>query len=304
MTDRSVFKMATVVRRTGFSPAVLRAWERRHGLLHPERTEGGHRLYTADDLRVLESVRDLLGAGRTIGEIARLGRRQLLSALAPRPAEVGGSGNARFASWRRGMVDAAVALDGSRLERTLDETFARVSVSEAIEQVVVPAMEQLGELWRQGRCSVAGEHMASAKVAGRMLKLLQIADRSANTSAPASVAACLPDEQHQLGSLVAAYCLGRYGFRVTYLGPSMPLADLEETCRVLRPDVVCLSVSRESLLRTHQPRLLELVRRSPSSVRFVLGGSGVVGAEQPALAEEGVKVVGTIREFEAVLRDR
>ena len=59
-----LFKMRTVTRRTGFSPALLRAWERRHGLLEPRRTEGGHRLYTEADLQVLLGVKSLLDEGK------------------------------------------------------------------------------------------------------------------------------------------------------------------------------------------------------------------------------------------------
>ena len=73
------YKIGTLAKRTGFSHAVLRAWERRFGLLEPERGEGGHRLYTDDDLRVLQRVRMLIDEGRSIGEIARPGRNGLLA---------------------------------------------------------------------------------------------------------------------------------------------------------------------------------------------------------------------------------
>lgn len=76
------FKMRTVSERTGISPALLRAWERRHGLLAPERTRGGHRLYSAEDLQLLARVKGLLDQGMSIGEVARLGRERL---LAPAP---------------------------------------------------------------------------------------------------------------------------------------------------------------------------------------------------------------------------
>jgi methanogenic corrinoid protein MtbC1 len=253
-------------------------------------------------VRVLDSVRALLSAGHSIGEIARIGRAALLELPLPEPPPQRRGEPDRLAAWRRGMIDAAVAIDGAALERNLDEVFALVSAEEAIERVIAPAMEQLGELWRQGRSSVAGEHLASAKVTGRLLKLLQVSDRSKAPSAPLSIVACLPDEQHQLGALVAAYVTSRHGFRVSFLGPSLPLEDLETTWQILTPDVVCLSVSREALLRTHEPRLLELVRRAPASLRFILGGRGVVGVNLPELTAEGVRIVSAIRDLEPTLR--
>ncbi len=89
---RGHHKMATVSRLTGFSPELLRAWENRHGLLAPARGPGGQRLYSDQDLAILQGVRALLTEGRSIGEIAALGRRQLIerakSTTAPPVGEV------------------------------------------------------------------------------------------------------------------------------------------------------------------------------------------------------------------------
>ena len=74
------YKIKTVARLTGFKADLLRSWERRHNLLRPERTEGGHRLYTDDDLAVLQEVRRLMSDGRSIGAIAQTGRDELLAA--------------------------------------------------------------------------------------------------------------------------------------------------------------------------------------------------------------------------------
>jgi DNA-binding transcriptional MerR regulator len=76
---RGCHKIATVSRLTGFSPELLRAWESRHRLLAPARGPGGQRLYSDDDVRLLRAVRTLLESGASIGEIAALGRRQLLA---------------------------------------------------------------------------------------------------------------------------------------------------------------------------------------------------------------------------------
>src|SRR5262249_55017864 len=84
MSERGLYKMRTIARLTGFSPELLRAWERRHALLSPERGAGGHPPYTPGHLAVLREVRALVDAGRAIGEIAALGRDALLAAGAAR----------------------------------------------------------------------------------------------------------------------------------------------------------------------------------------------------------------------------
>lgn len=291
MTERGVFKMSTIAKRSGFNPAVLRAWERRHALLEPERTAGGHRLYTETDLRVLQRVSALLEEGRAIGEIASMGRTRLL-ATGPQPPspvklELTSEESSRLEEDTRRLVEAAVQVDGHAVERALDDAFSAVSPTVALNRVVLPALETIGELWASGRCGVAGEHLASGKVVGRLRQLLQAANPSANNGARAAICACLPDEQHEIGALLSAYTLARHYYRVTYLGASLPLEDLEQACTLLRPQVVCLSVARTSLLMTHKPRLLEMAGRLPLDTTLLLGGRGVEQPD-PELEDAGV----------------
>jgi PAS domain S-box-containing protein len=84
------FTIGKLARLTGFSPLLLRAWERRHGILRPERLDSGHRRYTAEDLAVLQNVRVLLDQGYKIGEIASKGREQLARGSGSKPSAAEG----------------------------------------------------------------------------------------------------------------------------------------------------------------------------------------------------------------------
>jgi DNA-binding transcriptional MerR regulator len=88
MHSRGLYKMRTVSGLTGFSPTRLRVWEQRYQILTPTRLPRGHRLYTEEDLQTLRVVHTLLQNGRSIGEIARLGRKALLSQSAVRESAV------------------------------------------------------------------------------------------------------------------------------------------------------------------------------------------------------------------------
>ena len=59
MRDDSLFSIGEVARQTGVNPVTLRAWQRRYGLVVPQRTAKGHRLYTEQDVR--RSARSSLG---------------------------------------------------------------------------------------------------------------------------------------------------------------------------------------------------------------------------------------------------
>ena len=65
-------RIGELSRRTGVSPELLRAWERRYGLLRPARTDGGFRVYSDDDERRIRRMQEHLAHGVSAGEAARL----------------------------------------------------------------------------------------------------------------------------------------------------------------------------------------------------------------------------------------
>ncbi len=287
---RELYRIGTVARMTGFSTAVLRAWERRFGLLEPVRGAGGHRLYTPDDLRVLERVRELLDEGRSIGEIAPVGRERLLeersrgaSADAAPVARVPRSAQRPVAwleSCRDEIVDAAIAVDGDRIEHALDEVFAGVPPEIVLSNVIEPAAREIGDAWMEDRCSVAGEHLASGIFVKRLHALVHARNATTGTGAARVVCACFPDEGHELGALSVAFHLCRLGLHVTYLGARLPFEDLEVALRKVEPSGAYISVSRRVLLETHRPMLLELLERWAHKVTFIIGGRGVTAGDE------------------------
>lgn len=297
------YKTSTLVRLTGLNPALLRAWERRHGLLEPRRTPGGHRLYTEEDLQVLRAVQSLLREGRSIGEVAARGRRALL-ALAEKERQ-GPSGRQREdphdAAPNRlvaSLVRSAEEIDGTSVERTLDSALAALSLRAALERVILPAVNEIGRRWAQGEVSVAGEHLVSARIVARLSQMLAA---EAPHEGPLAVVACFPDELHQIGALSAGLVAASAGFRIRYLGAALPFEDLELVLVRLKPRAVCLSVVRRTLLEAHAGRLAELARRYPD-VSISVGGRGTTGGSQ-LLEEAGVALapVGGLDALEDLL---
>ena len=263
------YKIGTLARLTGFSPALLRAWERRFGLIVPERGAGHQRVYGDADLALLYRVRTLIDEGRAIGEIARFGREGLMSGAVV--AEAAPSAGA--ADLRQRIVTAALALDARGISTALDEAFAVLAAERAVADVIEPAAVEIGDLWKAGRCSVASEHLASDQFLHRLGRLLDAA-QPAGADAPRVVAACFPDENHQLGLRIVAWHLARHGVRVIYLGAAMPPDDLARTCRKTRPRAILLSVTRRSVFTRCQRDIVKLLPGTAADRLFV-GGQGV-----------------------------
>src|SRR5947209_10921651 len=74
MTDQARLRIGELSRRVGESPELLRAWEIRYGLVSPDRTPGGLRLYSEDDERRIRTMRAHIDAGLSAAEAARLAK--------------------------------------------------------------------------------------------------------------------------------------------------------------------------------------------------------------------------------------
>ena len=76
------YRIGDVARFVGVSTHALRAWERRYGTVEPHRTPGGSRLYDAQQIDRLKTLKQLTDFGHSIGEVARLSLEDLKRLLA------------------------------------------------------------------------------------------------------------------------------------------------------------------------------------------------------------------------------
>ena len=221
--------MESAARRTGVATELLRAWERRYGLLTPDRTESGYRLYSDDDVHRVRRMRELLATGLSAAEAAR----QAVSEP-PAPAELApaaASMELRYALERLDDADAHAAFD---------RLLADYSADAVLSGVVLPLLRELGTGWERGEISVAQEHFASNLLRGRLLGLARGWDRGAG---PRAVLACPPGERHDLGLVVFGLALRELGWRITFLGADTPPDTLDETVRRLQPQALVLAVT-------------------------------------------------------------
>jgi MerR family transcriptional regulator, light-induced transcriptional regulator len=263
MAGTSFLRIGELSKRTGVSADLLRAWERRYGLLRPARSSGGLRLYGSADVERVRLMQQHLADGLAAAE----------AAAAASGAAVRDSASAPVLSWaelREGLTDALDAFDEPRAQAILDRLLAVTTLETLLGEVVLPYLRELGARWARGDASIAQEHFATAVLRGR---LLGIARGWGVGIGPAAVLACLPGEHHELGLLAFGLALRAHGWRIVYLGPDAPVGTIEDACGRLQPDLVVLSaVARERV----QP-VREELRGLAERWRVALGGAAAEG---------------------------
>jgi len=236
-----LFNVRAVVEKTGVQSHTLRAWERRYGLPHPGRSEGGHRLYSKRDLDIIGWLLDRLGEGLSIGRAVELWKHLLLAGQEPtrpvsalaRPASAAGD---TIYELRWAWVEACLAFDEARADRAILEALALFDPETAISGVMQEGLSQIGDLWYAGGASAQQEHLATELAIRRVESLLAA---SPQPSRPGRIlTACPPEELHSFSLLLVAFLLRRRGWNVIHLGSDVPLARLEDVIALRRPDLV------------------------------------------------------------------
>lgn len=250
------FRIGELSRRSGVSPDLLRAWERRYGLLNPTRSPGGLRLYSESDLHRVLAMQKQLAAGLAAAEAATAATTRVTERQA----------SADTVNAREELDAALLAFDDARAHAAFDALVAGFSLDTILGEVVLPYLHDLGDRWQRGEISVAQEHFASSLLRGRLLGLARGWGQGLG---PTALLACAPGEQHDLGLVAFGLALRSRGWRILYLGPDTPLGSLAEAARSARPEVVVVSAVDPRRLAAARDDLAELARDH----RLAVGGA-------------------------------
>jgi DNA-binding transcriptional MerR regulator len=252
MAGEPQLRIGELSRRVGVNPALLRAWERRYGLLDPARTSGGLRLYGAADERRVRDMQAGLRRGLSAAEAAR-------AAVAGAAA---GEGPGLGSDYAR-LAEALEALDAEPAHATLDRLLATFTLETVLSEVVLPYLHELGERWSRGEASVAQEHFASNLIRGRLLALARGWERGGG---PLAVLACAPGEWHDLSLVAFGLALRGRGWRVAFLGANTPVASVADAAATLRPELAVVSAVTAAGFEEPADELAELARACPLAI--------------------------------------
>jgi MerR family transcriptional regulator, light-induced transcriptional regulator len=247
-----------VARRAGISPGLLRAWERRYGMLRPVRSAAGYRLYSREDAERVRAMVDMVEAGVAPNQAARALR-------SPPPEPAATSTDAAPGSERAALAAALDRYDEASAQTAFDRLLSTYSVPAILTGVVLPYLRDLGERWSRGEVTVSQEHFASNLIRGRLLGLARGWDAGGG---PRAVLACPAGERHDIGLIAFGLALRAQGWRITYLGPDTPVESIADAAARLRPDALVLAVSAPERL-TAIPASLAV-----PGMRLAVGGPG------------------------------
>lgn len=231
---QTVYNIKQAAARAGVSVPVLRAWERRYGIVQPERSDSGYRRFDDEGIARVRTMRALVEAGWSPSAAAAAiieGRVPVdddPGSAAPPATAPQASADAADAALEDDIaarfVRGAANLDAAAIDHALDDLFARGSFERVAGDLLFPTLRRLGDAWAAGEVNVAGEHLASSAVLRRLGQALEAAG-AGDLPGSRVVIGLPPGGRHELGALAFAVAARRAGIPVAYLGSDLPVAD-------------------------------------------------------------------------------
>jgi methanogenic corrinoid protein MtbC1 len=263
----------------------------------PVRGANRYRLYNDEDVRLFRYLKSKIDEGMSIGELAEIGRDQLLERAQREfvAASVEPPPSVRVLS---DLTQALQEHDRVRFERKLNGALAVIPFEEALHRFLLPLQEHIGELWHDGKLGVAQEHYASNQIKQKIFSAIN--QLRMVEEGPRMVVACPSQEWHEISALTAGYLCAAHGCRVHYLGPNLPIPELAKFCEQIRPTYVLLSMTID---RT-DAEIKNIVQELATQVRPI-ASVGVGGRSAQAWAtsftDKDIKVFSDLKDLDALL---
>ena len=291
ISKNPAFNLKVILQETGIAADTLRAWERRYGIPMPQRTAGGHRLYSQYDIETIKWLMTRQSEGLSISRAVDLWNEHNasgndpLAGLAPStvispsalPA-ISFSSDTNLDSLRSQWIDACLNFSEANAEQILNQAFSMFPVEAVCMEVLQKGLAEFGGLWYENRASVQQEHFASGLAMRRLDALLS--GSPAPTRNQTVLVGCPSNEWHTFTPLHLSLLLRRRGLNVIHLGANVPTEQFEETVTAVHANLVILVAQTLTTAAA-----LQLTAQSLSGLSVPVGYGGRIFNMHPNMAE-------------------
>ncbi|MCE9645037.1 MAG: MerR family transcriptional regulator [Chloroflexi bacterium] len=251
LSKNPAYNLKAVLQETNIAADTLRAWERRYGLPMPQRTAGGHRLYSQYDIETIKWLLARQAEGLSISRAVDLWNEKTGSSLDPladvAPSALPSSQTTLALSasmetnlevLRAQWIAACMKFSEAGSEQVLNQAFSIFPVESVCMEILQKGMVEIGSLWYANKASVQQEHFASGLAMRRLDALLSASPAPSRNQTV--LVGCPPNEWHTFTPLLLALLLRRRGLNVIYLGANVPTDRFEETVSSVKANLVIL----------------------------------------------------------------
>ncbi|QKJ64621.1 MerR family transcriptional regulator [Flavobacterium sp. M31R6] len=221
---KNTFSIKDLENLSGIKAHTIRIWEKRYDVLQPMRTDTNIRLYSLESLQKLLNITLLHDYGYKISKISTFSDEKITEMI----RDVISNKNAKNHAVNAFKM-AMMNFDQELFSNTYNWLLEEKSFKEIFHQVFIPLMEEIGLLWQTDTITPAHEHFISCLILKKILVNIEKVEASKSINKSKVFVLSLPlNEIHELGLMYLHYEIVSKGYKVVYLGESMPISNLKD----------------------------------------------------------------------------
>lgn len=251
---------------TGIKAHTIRIWEKRYQLIAPERTTTNIRFYSDSDLKKLLNVSTLNRNGLKISSIVNMDNEEINQRI----MDISDT-SYDFENQIEQLIISMIDMDEVRFDRVLSSSVIKMGFDDTVIKILYPFFEKIGILWQIGTISPAQEHFVSALVRQKLIIAIDGQSGSSKSDSKVFLMFLPSNEWHELGLLFYSYKVKKAGYKVIYLGQSVPFEDLLEVKDRHKLDYLFTSITTPLIQRKYAEYIQQLSVSFPENQIFITG---------------------------------
>jgi DNA-binding transcriptional MerR regulator len=229
------YKIKDIEQLTGIKAHTIRIWEKRYGILRPNRTETQIRTYGDDELMLLLNIALLNKHGVKISRIAEMNQLEISNRVSSMLIEKTKN------KYQEKLVLALIELNEILFRDTLAEIIEESDLEQAFTQEVLPFLERIGVMWMVGSINPAQEHFISNLIRQKIITEIDKLPIPSGDHFKTALLFLPEHEWHEISLLFYHYTLRKKNIKTFYLGQALPYDSVLECIDKLKPS--CLVTS-------------------------------------------------------------
>ena len=235
----NTYNISFISNACGVKPHTIRTWEKRYNTFSPDRTDGGQRIYSEDDLTKGRLIVSLLEQGYSISRLAGKSLQDLRALIFDEKIESLQSNKMLTSVGIKKLLTHLSNFDLSQISSEMVRLRLSIGAKEFIFKVLIPIIQAVGRMYLDGKYSVTQEHIISTII---RYQLSQINLPDSENSTDSIILATPEGNLHELPILIADILCQLNRISTYYLGASHPAVCLSEAVNELKSKTIVLGV--------------------------------------------------------------
>lgn len=263
----SSYSIKDLERLSGIKAHTIRIWEQRYGITSPDRSDSNIRNYTSVELKRILNISVLNNHGWKISKIALLSPDQIEQEVRSLVDTISESQDVMD-----GLVMSMIDMDEERFEFLISSAIQSLGFLPAIEKVVYPFFDKIGILWQTGAISPAQEHFISNLIRQKIIVAIDAVPSVYNNQKGSVLIYLREGELHEIPALIQYYICKQNGYKVYYLGQSVPYEDVVRITTDVKLDFIS-TIFTSPFLEGELEDYLNRMSKDVKNGRILLSGS-------------------------------